>query len=180
MKDGLVGEVDLWARLPASLGAPLQALQWAAGAGFSSLVIIDAGRRRRVQLDEGARALGLPLQTHFRAAVDLTTDAAWRCESSWGDRTVLGTIPQVRDLQRTARVLGRMARRGWLPVIVGPECNPEVRRHPELLRYLLQAGAGCCALAGSLTGLYGSGARWTASRIAWMGIMCRHWQPRRS
>jgi|GEM_PF-6940870 len=169
MKAVAGASVDIWTRLPSSLGGALNSLRWAADCGFSGLVAVGEPGERRVQLLEGARALGLNLTLRFRGAADLTGASVGSCPCIWADNLVFGTVPSSRDLKRTARILGRVARSGLVPVVVGPELNAEVGRQPELLRYILQAGACCCARAGSLVGQYGNGVRWTASRIAWMG-----------
>lgn len=165
------GFVDLWVEFPRDLALEegISMLEWARVHGFSDLVIVGEGRERFVQYREGARALGLGMTLHRRVPARLGRESNPVSSAVWGSSSVFMPAPRTRDLKTLARSLGEMSRSGYKPVIVGPELNPEIQRLPELLRYLLAAGAICCGLAGSLMGSAGSGARFTGERLAALG-----------
>ncbi len=162
--------VDLWVQFsPEShLEEILSDLQWAHLHGFSDLVVVE-GKDSFIKHREGARALGLKITLHRRVPVLAGQDTRPVPDAIWGASSLFMAAGRTRDLKTLARSLGELSRSGYQPVVVGPELNPEVQRIPELLRYLLQAGAVCCGLAGSLVGAAGSGARFTAERLASLG-----------
>ena len=146
----------------------MNALSWAGDAGFKWVVAVGERARRRRQLREAVRALDLGLTISFRNRVEIPSGELAPGDL-WVEGVTFGCLPGSRDLKLLARGVGDMVRGGMHPVIVGPEFNTGVRRHPELLRYLMQAGCSCCALASSFTGARGNGARVTALRIASLG-----------
>lgn len=54
---------------------------------------------------------------------------------------------------------------GWIPIIVHPERNRVVQRHPEILYDWIKAGALAQVNAGSLTGLFGAEAQLTSFNL---------------
>lgn len=162
--------MDLWVQFARDmpLEYALSNLEWAGLHGFSDLVVVE-DRDRFAQYREGARALGLQMTLHRRVPVRPGRDTRLMPDGLWGSSSVFMAPPETRDLKTLARSLGELSRSGYEPVVVGPELNPEIQRIPELLRYLLQAGAVCCGLVGSMVGSAGSGARFTAERLASLG-----------
>ncbi|MFO8060540.1 MAG: hypothetical protein R6U70_07795 [Bacillota bacterium] len=160
------GYVDLWVR-PADLEDGLTSLVWAASEGFTDLVLV-CSETRFAQYREAISALDLGLSVRRRTAVDLARPAFDRTQV-WGDSDVFVQLPGKCDLKQMARVMGEIARSGFTPVVIGAARAPEVQRQPELLRYLLNAGAVLCGMAGCAGGKYGSGCRMAARRIAALG-----------
>jgi len=181
--------VDISARLLGGQpGAPdlaraLALIDWAVANGFRSLGArcqvteegeVEPGAARRLdQLREGARALGHATSFFAAPVVELKLV----CDAMMGKlqglalgphRVVLVELPE--NLKGAARVLRILSFNGFQPVVVAPERNPEVRRIPELLRYVLQVGAMCCADVGCLVGLEGHGKAVAARRVSRSGV----------
>jgi len=182
--------VDISARLLGGQpGAPdlaraLALIDWAVANGFRSLGArcqvteegeVEPGAARRLdQLREGARALGHAISFFAAPVVELKLV----CDAMMGKlqglalgphRVVLVELPETHDLKGAARVLRILSFNGFQPVVVAPERNPEVRRITELLRYVLQVGAMCCADVGCLVGLEGHGKAVAARRVWALG-----------
>ncbi len=161
------GYTDLWVQ-PENLHEGLMSLVWAASEGFADLVLV-CDEKRFAQYGEAILALDLGLSIHWGVALDLSSRVPGPGQI-WGGSSVFVQLPPGRcDLKRVARVLGEIVRSGFAPVVVGAERSAEIQRQPELLRYLLAAGAVLCGLAGGITGKYGNGCRVTARRIASLG-----------
>lgn len=161
------GYTDLWVR-PESLQEGLTSLVWAASEGFEDLVLV-CDEKRFIQYGEANLALDLGLSIHRGVPLDLSSRVPGPGQI-WGGSSVFVQLPPGRcDLKRIARVLGEIVRSGFSPVVVGAARSAEIQRQPELLRYLLAAGAVLCGLAGGVTGRYGNGCRVTSRRIASLG-----------
>lgn len=116
-----------------------------------------------MQYQEAASVLQLGLQLHHITPVKLQPQDQQKMPA-------LVRMPrQVRDLKKLARLIGETRSSGARIVLVGPEHNREVQRHPELLRYVASAGAAFCGLAASLADKPGYRARSTARRIVTLG-----------
>jgi len=190
-KDTAVAHVDLGARLlPGDWpGAPdlaraLELIGWAAAhrictVGVRCRLTAEGelpgySSERLKHLREGARTLGHDV-TFFTAPVvelRLVRDSMvgrLRELALGPHRLLLVELPETRDLKGAARVVRTLTFNGFVPVVVAPERNPEVRRLPELLRYVLQVGAICCGDAGCAAGLEGHGRAVTARRLWSLG-----------
>jgi len=158
------GWVDLWVQFSSStpLHLRLQHLVWADEQGFTHLVVPEDDKSFS-RYKAAAAALQIRCRLHQISPTTLNPDPAARVPP------LIRMPPQLRDLKKLARLVGQNRLAGKTIILVGPEHNREVQRHPELLRYVASAGAAFCGLARSLADRPGYSAKSTARRLIALG-----------
>lgn len=174
-------------------GSPAEALEMARRAGAEGIGAVVATPHVITGLYPNTREKILESVEYFRdllrekqLPLSVFPGAEYRLEPDLPERLARGELLTLNDTGRyllvelpsslippyTGRVIYELLLQGVIPVIAHPERNLALAKEPSLLYELVAKGALSQVTAGSLTGMFGSGAALTAQLFLAHG--CAH------